>query len=363
MQSIQSRAISMRRNRPEASSPGRGSSRRTDRYIWRAVPLLVGATVLWGAQAVSAGAPDDKAAAATARALVAEFGAACPVAAQSDEAAHQSCGEALAASNVARHLKPIIFWGGEKPGVSLNDARLTRLGATLWTRLYLSLFMTDGTVESLRWDDAYHLFRLSVRVAFRNEMAPGRYPYPFWHQPAKWEAYEQSHILDFLIAPDDGLVAVAFRQPVGNGPAGVAIQPVKREPFDGKWMWRDQTGQLQPVVTLFQGIYRAQNPELARLDATYREMALALRESSCMDCHTPANPHGMKKLVLLQTPAHAADRIDRVVRMVKIGEMPYEDWDIPRPLQGAQLEAFLARAEAFQNAVHAANAWELATPR
>ena len=126
MQSIQSRAISMRRNRPEASSSGRGSLRRTDRYIWRAVPLLVGATVLWGAQAVGAGAPDDKAAAATARALVAEFGAACPVAAQSesDEAAHRSCGEALAASNVARHLKPIIFWGGEKPGVSLNDGTM-----------------------------------------------------------------------------------------------------------------------------------------------------------------------------------------------------------------------------------------------
>jgi hypothetical protein len=82
--------------------------------------------------------------------------------------AHQSCGEGLTASNVARHLKPLIFWGGEKAGVSLDDARLTRFGATLWTRLYLSLFMTDGTVESLRWDDAYRLFRLSARVAFRN---------------------------------------------------------------------------------------------------------------------------------------------------------------------------------------------------
>jgi hypothetical protein len=294
---------------------------------------------------------------------VAEFAAACPVASPGDETAHRACAAALSVNDFARHLEPWIFWGGEKPGVPVKGADLTRFGGSLWTRLYLSLFMTDGRAEQLRWDESNQLFRLRVRAGFRNEMAPGRYPYPFWHKPAKWEAYEKNQVLDFLIAPQDGLVAAAYRQPVGDGLARLVTHPVQHAPFDGKsWMWRDETGQLQPTVTLFQGLFRGENPELARLDSTYRDMALALRESTCMGCHVPSNPNGMQKLVLLQTPAHAADMIDRVVKAVRTGRMPREEWGIERPLEGGELTAFLTRAEAFQAAVHDANAWEQGHP-
>ena len=309
--------------------------------------------------------PDPLLAATTAAAIVAEFAAACPIAAPSDEAAHQACQDALAAKDVARHLRPLIFYGGEKPGVAVKDAELTKFGPDLWARLYLSLFMTDGGAEPLRWDEANGLYRLRVRAAFRNEMAPGRYPYPFWHNPAKWQAYEKNQVVDFLIGAEDGLVAAAFRQPVGDGLAHLVTRPVQPPPFDGKsWTWRDDAGHLQPVVSLFEGFYRPGNPELARLDATYRDMALELRDNSCTHCHVPANPYHLKKLVLLQTPAHAADMIDRVVAAVGNGKMPYdEDYDAPRALTGGTLSSFLARAQAFQSAVHDANAWEHANPR
>src|SRR4051794_20436714 len=179
-----------------------------------------------------------------------------------------------------------------------------------------------------------------------------------------WTAYEKNQVIDFLIAPDDGLVVAAFRQPVGDGLAYLVAHPVQPPPFDGKsWLWRDEAGHLQPVVSLFEGFYRPGNPELARLDATYRDMALELRDNSCTHCHVPANPYHLKKLVLLQTPAHAADMIDRVVAAVGNGKMPYdEDYDAPNALTGDTLSSFLAHAQAFQSAVHDANAWEHANP-
>lgn len=52
---------------------------------------------------------------------------------------------------------------------------------------------------------------------------------------------------------------------------------------------------------------------------------LALRDGECDDCHFPRNPKTIERLVLLQTPAHAAAEIKRILHSVRSGEMPEDE--------------------------------------
>src|SRR5262249_18934693 len=45
-------------------------------------------------------------------------------------------------------------------------------------------------------------------------------------------------------------------------------------------------------------------------------------EGHCNDCYGPENPNRMKRLVLLQTPAHAASEIKRFMKVVRDNDMP-----------------------------------------
>jgi hypothetical protein len=129
--------------------------------------------------------------------------------------------------------------------------------------------------------------------------------------------------------------------------------------FDGRWMWTDTDGRQQPKVTLFDGIFRADNPYLKKLDGSYRELALSLREGQCMACHVPNNPNKTKRLVLLQTPAHAAAEIKRVMASVSRCSMPVNEISgVEEPLTGELKGTLLRRAAQFEKLVDAAKAWE-----
>ena len=74
------------------------------------------------------------------------------------------------------------------------------------------------------------------------------------------------------------------------------------------------------------------NPYLGKLQSTYKDLALAMRDGTCNTCHVPNNPDKMKRLVLLQTPAHAAGEIARLMSEVRNNRMPLDDLGIEKEL-------------------------------
>ena len=102
----------------------------------------------------------------------------------------------------------------------------------------------------------------------------------------------------------------------------------------------DKEGRIQPRVTLFDGLFRQDNPYLPKLDFTYRTLALRMRDAQCDNCHMPNNPMPMRRLVLMHTPAHAAGEIARLMKAVREDRMPLDDTGIEQPLEpGAQARA------------------------
>ena len=72
---------------------------------------------------------------------------------------------------------------------------------------------------------------------------------------------------------------------------------------------------------MFHGLFSDDNPYLKELEPRYRELADALRQGHCNDCHVPDNPSRTSRLVLLQTPVHAASEIKRLMKAVRDNEL------------------------------------------
>src|SRR5256885_1399101 len=138
------------------------------------------------------------------------------------------------------------------------------------------------------------------------------------------------------------------------------LNTVSRTPpaFDGKWMWVDGNGEPQPKPALFVGLFRADNPYLEQLQTTYKDLALAMRKGTCNTCHVPDNPEKLKRLVLLQTPAHAAAEIKRMMAAGRDKRMPLDDIGIEKELDAATKALILRIGAAFESTVNAAYAWQ-----
>ena len=307
--------------------------------------------------------PDDDARAnALAAKLIGELVTKCPVKPVGDKAAFAACREALFASDsvLRASMKSFILWGRPPGGdinATLKDFRATQFGNDIYTGTYAPMWMWDG-----KYDVAYiekdRTYRITAGAGFRNELDFGQYPYPFWHEAKKWTDYEDANTMAIWIDPKVMKVAQLTFYKRADKPA-VAQSTRRHMPtFDGKWMWVDRNGQQQPAPTLFKGLYQDANPRLASLDATYRKLALTMRDAECDSCHVPDNPEKAKRLVLLQTPLHAASEIERVLKDVRQDRMPLDDSGIEKPLPEKLKVRLLADAEAFANEVNAAREWE-----
>jgi hypothetical protein len=242
---------------------------------------------------------------------------------------------------------------------TLKDMRVTQFGNDVFTGTYAPLWMWDGKydVDYVAKDKTW---RITASAGFRNELDYGQYPYPFWHEARKWTDYEDANTVAIWIDPKVMKVAQFTFYKRADKPA-LALSTRRHMPtFDGKWMWVDEKGQPQPAPTLFVGLYSDNNPNLTRLDTTYRKMALTMRDAECDSCHVPNNPDKAKRLVLLQTPLHAASEIERVLKDVRQDRMPLDDSGIEKPLKASLKERMLADAEAFAAVVNAAREWEAA---
>jgi hypothetical protein len=325
---------------------------------------LVGISACCVALALGASAQSDgqgrAAVEATVGPLVAELKAVCPLADPGDQQAFADCRQALFhGSRLRASLGAILLWGrpNPRPGTSLRETALTQFAPEAWTGLYAPLFMFDGTWK-LDDDAVEGLYRARLGALFRNAMTPGQYPYPFWHNAKKWNDYQNANTLVLWIEPRSKSIVVGQFINDGQEHPGLSSPPVARPAFDGQWMWRDAKGDAQPAPALFRGLFSADNPYLSELERRYRDLAVVLRAGHCNDCHMPANPDVLKRLVLLQTPVHAASEIKRLMRAVRDNEMPVDDTHLYRDIDPDTRAALLDYGGAFEATVDAARAWE-----
>ncbi len=296
-----------------------------------------------------------------AQGIVAELSEACPISDPGDQAAFDSCrAKVFKSTFIPENMADYVMWGGGKLDIALKDRGLTQFGKKIWVGLYLPLFMFTGeSTQELNEQDGRLLLRLESR--FRNALKPGEYPYPFWHAEAKWGAYNDANELVFTIDVTSAKVLGIQRSPFGkdNPELRLARQQPPRKFNKDEWMWKDENGVMQPKVTLFDGLYKPENPYLRKMEAAYTAFALEMRNNNCMVCHVPNNPEKMKNLILLQTPAHTAGEIDRIIRAVKAEAMPAKSWAGPKGFNDpAAKDKFLAYAQAFKAQVDSAAEWE-----
>lgn len=322
---------------------------------------LLAAATLWSAAPARAqqDVPVPPAVQAMAAAIAADLAARCPLAEASDAAAFESCRAGLYGNSALRaHLPTIVLWGRQSSNVNatLRQTNLTQFVPDVWTHLYAPLFMFNGryTVE---WVAHERQFLVRLEAAFRNRLSPGQFPYPFWHEEAKWATYQNANGFLLWVHPQTARIQVAQFTNRAANPMLHAVQPIEHK-FDGKWLWTDTAGRTQPAVTLFDGLYRADNPYLGNLDRQYRDLALQMRESQCTSCHVPNNPDKMSRLVLLSTPAHAAGEIDRLIKSVREDKMPMDEFRNSYALRPEDKKWLLESAEQFRATVEAARTWE-----
>jgi hypothetical protein len=286
----------------------------------------------------------------------------CPPASPSDQAAFDRCRRSLFGdSALRRNLAPRLLWGrrNQDAGAALKDTNLTQFAPDVIAGLYLPLFMFSGEYGT-EYVERERLYLIRLQAGFRNLLPPGQFPYPFWHEEAKWGVYQAANSVLLWVNPKTAKIVIGQFTERGSASAVVSAQPISPK-FDGNWMWMDKEGRIQPRVTLFDGLFRQDNPYLAELDFTYRTLALRMRDAQCDNCHVPNNPWKMRRLVLLHTPAHAAGEISRLMTAVREDRMPLEENSgIEQPLEPALKRALLESGGAFEQLVKAAKDWEAA---
>jgi hypothetical protein len=294
-----------------------------------------------------------------------ELRTACPIADPASQAAFDRCRQALfGASRLRQSLSAVLLWGRQArdPSTPLKDTSLTQFAPEVWAGLYAPVFMFDGNYQ-VSWVEREKLYLVRLGATFRNRLAPGQFPYPFWHDAAKWGAYENANALLLWVAPESAQVKVAQFSWQDGPLAGTQVTPVAHGKFDGQWLWTDSQGQTQPAVTLFDGLFSAQNPYKRQLETDYRALAVSLRDGQCLSCHVPSNPDKMKRLVLLQTPAHAAGEISRILKSVRNDRMPLDEAGIEKALDPQLKKNLLELGAVFEKTVESARQWELGSAR
>ena len=286
----------------------------------------------------------------------------CPPASPADQAAFDRCRRSLFGdSALRRSLAPRLLWGrrNQDAGALLKDTNLTQFAPDVFAGLYLALFMFSGE-HSVEYVERERLYLIQLKSAFRNRLPPGQFPYPFWHDEAKWGVYQATNCVLLWVNPKTARIVIGqFTERGELGSTVVATQPLSPK-FDGNWMWMDKEGRIQPRVTLFDGLFRQDNPYLPKLEFTYRTLALRMRDAQCENCHMPNNPLPMRRLLIMHTPAHASGEIGRLMKAVREDRMPLDETGIEQPLEPALKRALLESGGAFEALVKAAKEWEAA---
>lgn len=272
---------------------------------------------------------------------------ACPTAELSDEKAQQQCAEKLANFDLLRKsMSEDILWGQQKEPEHYNptEHETTVFNPLVWRRTYLSTFMINDEPK-VEEQEGFTIIHLPV--VFRKELDMGAFPYPFWHSPKKWEAYQQA--TEVLLVMKEGKIKGALRSYQKD-----QERPLVEREWDGQWMWEVKDGKQEPKVTLYTNLFSQGNPHVKTLDAAYRAFEVEMRQHSCMVCHSPDNSNEMKQLLLLNYPNQAL-----TLRHENVSQI--EDMLMPPPAGIAddeERQKLLELAKAFAEAGDEALAYE-----
>ena len=134
----------------------------------------------------------------------------CPPASPSDQAAFDRCRHSLFGdSALRRNLAPRLLWGrrNQDAGAALADTNLTQFAPDVIAGLYLPLFMFSGEY-STEYVERERLYLIRLRAGFRNLLPPGQFPYPFWHQEAKWGVYQAANSVLLWVNPKTAKIVI-----------------------------------------------------------------------------------------------------------------------------------------------------------
>jgi hypothetical protein len=268
---------------------------------------------------------------------------ACPESDASDEEARASCAAALKGSDLLRDtMSEPFLWGGQHEGRGYSlDEFTSRFNSLVWRKMYLSLYMFTSTysVEAVDGQTILH-----VSAKFRNQLDMGSYPYPFWHSASKWEGYQLSPGIDFII--EKGKLIGALR-PVARD----ASLPKVERSWDSQWHW-SQGEQVMPFVSLYSYILSPDNPYMQRVDQSYRALEVELRKNACMMCHSPDNHDNIAQLEFFNYPNQALYGRHDIVRRLEANTMPPVEPAMNFPHAGIddpeQRESLLTLARSFE---------------
>src|SRR3954464_3744894 len=143
--------------------------------------------------------------------LGAELARLCPSARPGDQAAFDRCRQGMFGDSMLRRsLTARVLWGRvhKDPGTLLKETKLTQFAPDVLAGMYLPLFMFNGR-HTVEYDAREGLFLVRLETAFRNRLAPGQFPYPFWHDDAKWRTYQGANSILLWIEPKTARIRVA----------------------------------------------------------------------------------------------------------------------------------------------------------
>jgi hypothetical protein len=292
------------------------------------IPLLVLAI------GIALPAPSDDV--ALADQLAQELLAACPIAGPDDEKARDASAGRLTRSIFLRErMSEPFFWGPHRRGGGYDpaDSSLTRFNPLVWRRMYLSLLMFE---PGYRIEQVGSLTLLHIPVRFRNSLDPGSYPYPFWHSSRKWESWQFTTEILFLL--EEGRVLGAYRSEQEDRKRSF----VPRR-WDGHWQWTSPSGETLPRASLYTYLFSPQNPHVGRLETAYRALEAEARARSCFVCHSPSNSADMNPLRLLNYPNQALTERHAVVQQLEENLMPPNEGIVDE----AERQKLLALAQEF----------------
>src|SRR6478752_3616407 len=145
----------------------------------------------------------------------------CPPASPSDQAAFDRCRHSLFGdSALRRNLAPRLLWGrrSQDAGAALKDTNLTQFAPDVLAGLYFPLFMYSGEYTT-EYVERERLYLIRLRAGFRNLLQPGQFPYPFWHEEAKWGVYQAANSVLLWVNPKTAKIVIGpFTERGSNDP-------------------------------------------------------------------------------------------------------------------------------------------------
>jgi hypothetical protein len=281
--------------------------------------------------------------------------AACPAGTSpADEAARNDCAGKLTELAVLRDaMREPFIWGGQQAGAGYRlDSSTNKFNARVWRRMYLSTYMF-GSDYSIEQPPGTDTTLLHIPVTFRGAMPAGAYPYPFWHSAKKWDAYNYSTTVHFII--QGGVVVGALRSTDQD-----TTRPKVTHTWDGLWQW-EQQGVSMPYVSIYDYLLSKGNPYADKLDETYRALEARMRQNNCQACHAPDNQGNSAQLEFFVYPNQAlAGRHDMITQLTR-NEMPPRNNVLNLPAgipDQAERELLLKLARDFESTGDRALEWE-----